>query len=414
MRAGRGGNDRAEGPVGRGDRGADRRARRRRRSARAHGHGGAGASRGPTPRASSSTAPWSWRVVGSGERHDRPPPLVRSRARGELDAGADAAGAFRRHRRHRHERHRRTARQSRVRGHGFGREGIGCDARLAQLGVEVQLGHDAAHVGAADVVVVSSAIAGTNPEIVEARRRRIPVIPRAEMLAELMRLRYGIAIAGAHGKTTTTSMVALVLERAGLDPTAVIGGRLSAFGSNARLGQGAVDGRRGGRERPLVPQALAGDRAGHEHRSRAHGGLRQLGGAPGRVPRVHQQGAVLRRRGPVHRRRGGAGAGAARDPARDHLRPRRAGIASPTSPATTCSSSRSARAARSVQTVDGREIELGPVAAAGPRPSQPAQRARRCRDRPRAPGAVPRASRRRWRSSAAPNGASRCAASGAA
>ena len=110
--------------------------------------------------------------------------------------------------------------------------------RLAQLGVGVQLGHDAAHVGGAEVVVVSSAIAAANPEIVEARRRRIPVIPRAEMLAELMRLRFGIAIAGAHGKTTTTSMVALVLERAGLDPTAVIGGRLSAFGSNARLGRG--------------------------------------------------------------------------------------------------------------------------------------------------------------------------------
>ena len=78
----------------------------------------------------------------------------------------------------------------------------------------------------------------TNPEVAEARARAIPVIPRAEMLAELMRLRYGIAIAGAHGKTTTTSMVALLLERAGLDPTAVIGGRLSAFGSNARLGTG--------------------------------------------------------------------------------------------------------------------------------------------------------------------------------
>jgi UDP-N-acetylmuramate--alanine ligase len=127
----------------------------------------------------------------------------------------------------------------------LGYEVTGSDAResdvtqrLAQLGVKVHLGHDAAHVGAADVVVVSSAIAAANAEIVEARRRRIPVIPRAEMLAELMRLRYGIAIAGAHGKTTTTSMVALVLERAGLDPTAVIGGRLSAFGSNARLGRG--------------------------------------------------------------------------------------------------------------------------------------------------------------------------------
>ena len=110
--------------------------------------------------------------------------------------------------------------------------------RLARLGVRITLGHEAEHVGDADVVVTSSAIRAANPEVEEAQRRRIPVIPRAEMLAELMRLRYGIAIAGAHGKTTTTSMVALVLERAGMDPTAVIGGRLSAFGSNARLGRG--------------------------------------------------------------------------------------------------------------------------------------------------------------------------------
>jgi UDP-N-acetylmuramate--alanine ligase len=111
-------------------------------------------------------------------------------------------------------------------------------ARLQTLGVRVAAGHDAAHVGDADVVVYSSAVRPDNPEIADAHRRRIPVIPRAEMLAELMRLRSGIAIAGAHGKTTTTSMVALVLERAGLDPTAVIGGKLSAFGSNARLGRG--------------------------------------------------------------------------------------------------------------------------------------------------------------------------------
>ena len=110
--------------------------------------------------------------------------------------------------------------------------------RLESLGVRVFEGHDAAHVGDADVLVYSSAVRPTNPEVVEARRRHIPVIPRAEMLAELMRLRYAIAVAGAHGKTTTTSMIALVLERAGLDPTAVIGGRLSAFGSSARLGRG--------------------------------------------------------------------------------------------------------------------------------------------------------------------------------
>jgi UDP-N-acetylmuramate--alanine ligase len=110
--------------------------------------------------------------------------------------------------------------------------------RLAALGVRVNEGHDAGHLGDAEVVVFSSAVRPTNPEIVGAHRRGIPVIPRADMLAELMGLRYGIAVAGAHGKTTTTSMIAVVLEHAGLDPTAVIGGRLSAFGSNARLGQG--------------------------------------------------------------------------------------------------------------------------------------------------------------------------------
>jgi UDP-N-acetylmuramate--alanine ligase len=110
--------------------------------------------------------------------------------------------------------------------------------RLESLGVTVHAGHAETHVGDADVVVYSSAVRPDNPEVAEAARRGIPVIPRAEMLAELMRLRFGIAVAGAHGKTSTTSMVALVLERAGLDPTAVIGGRLSAFGSNARLGRG--------------------------------------------------------------------------------------------------------------------------------------------------------------------------------
>jgi UDP-N-acetylmuramate--alanine ligase len=111
--------------------------------------------------------------------------------------------------------------------------------RLEAMGVTVHAGHDAGHVGTADVVVYSSAVRPDNPEIAAARARHVPVIPRAEMLAELMRLRFGIAVAGAHGKTSTTSMIALVLERAGLDPTAVIGGRLSAFGSNARLGRGA-------------------------------------------------------------------------------------------------------------------------------------------------------------------------------
>ena len=112
------------------------------------------------------------------------------------------------------------------------------DRLTSRFGIEVYEGHRAAHIGDADVVVVTSAVRPSNAEVVEAHRRKIPVIPRAEMLAELMRLRFSIAVAGAHGKTTTTSMIALVLERAGLDPTAVIGGRVSAFGSNARLGLG--------------------------------------------------------------------------------------------------------------------------------------------------------------------------------
>ncbi|MBN2645491.1 MAG: UDP-N-acetylmuramate--L-alanine ligase [Desulfuromonadaceae bacterium] len=110
--------------------------------------------------------------------------------------------------------------------------------RLEQLGGCIRYGHDAAHIAEAQVVVTSTAVSGDNPEVVEAHRRKIPVIPRAEMLAELMRLKYGIAIAGTHGKTTTTSMVATLLYQGGIDPTAVVGGRLNALGSNAKLGQG--------------------------------------------------------------------------------------------------------------------------------------------------------------------------------
>jgi UDP-N-acetylmuramate--alanine ligase len=111
--------------------------------------------------------------------------------------------------------------------------------RLRQLGAEVAKGHDAAHVGEADVVVVSSAVRPENPEVAGALARGIPVIRRAEMLAELMRLKYGIAIAGTHGKTTTTSMIASCLAAAGLDPTVVIGGRFDRLGgTNARLGTG--------------------------------------------------------------------------------------------------------------------------------------------------------------------------------
>jgi UDP-N-acetylmuramate--alanine ligase len=110
--------------------------------------------------------------------------------------------------------------------------------RLAGLGVKVALKHDARNVEGADAVVVSSAVRPDNPEVVAARDKRVPVVPRALMLAELMRLKRGIAIAGAHGKTTTTSLVASILAEGGLDPTFVIGGRLTAAGSHARLGAG--------------------------------------------------------------------------------------------------------------------------------------------------------------------------------
>ncbi len=110
--------------------------------------------------------------------------------------------------------------------------------RLRALGIRIMVGHDAANVEAADAVVVSAAVKADNPEVARARAAHIPVVPRAMMLAELMRFKQGIAIAGTHGKTTTTSLVAAILSEAGLDPTCVIGGRLNSIGTNARVGKG--------------------------------------------------------------------------------------------------------------------------------------------------------------------------------
>ncbi len=110
--------------------------------------------------------------------------------------------------------------------------------RLAALGGRIARGHAAENIAEVDVVVISSAVKKDNPEVMEARRRKIPIIPRAEMLAELMRLKYGVAIAGTHGKTTTTSLAAHLLAHAGMDPTAVVGGKVNTFGSNAKLGRG--------------------------------------------------------------------------------------------------------------------------------------------------------------------------------
>jgi UDP-N-acetylmuramate--alanine ligase len=110
--------------------------------------------------------------------------------------------------------------------------------RLAALGIETHVGHSAVNVKDADAVVTSTAVKSDNPEVLAARERHIPIVPRAVMLAELMRMKQGVAIAGTHGKTTTTSLVASVLAEAGLDPTFVIGGRLNSAGANAKLGTG--------------------------------------------------------------------------------------------------------------------------------------------------------------------------------
>jgi UDP-N-acetylmuramate--alanine ligase len=123
--------------------------------------------------------------------------------------------------------------------------------RLQAMGAKIFLGHDAANARDADVVVTSSAVAKSNPEVLEARSRKTPIVQRAEMLAELMRLKFGIAIAGMHGKTTTTSMIASVLAGGGLDPTVVVGGRVDALGSNAKLGS----------SRYLVAEADESDRS---------------------------------------------------------------------------------------------------------------------------------------------------------
>lgn len=129
--------------------------------------------------------------------------------------------------------------------HNLGYEITGSDIResettkrLKSLGIRIFVGHDKKNVDNAHVVVISSAVSKDNPEVLEAKKRSIPVIPRAEMLAELGRLKYGILVAGAHGKTTTTSLIATILGDSGLDPTVVIGGKLKSMGSNAKLGQG--------------------------------------------------------------------------------------------------------------------------------------------------------------------------------
>ena len=173
--------------------------------------------------------------------------------------------------------------------------------RLAQLGATIYEGHEAGHVAGATVVVTSSAVGATNPEVLEAHARKIPVIQRAEMLAELMRLKYGIAIAGMHGKTTTTSMVASVLCSRRPRSNRRCGRPRGCAGLERPPRHHAVPGRRSRRKRPLLPQALAHPRRRHQSRPRAHGLLSRHGRRGARLPRLHGPRAVLRSGDRLHR-----------------------------------------------------------------------------------------------------------------
>lgn len=165
-----------------------------------------------------------------------------------------------------------------VRGSDISRSAV--TERLDSLGATIHEGHAREHVGDADVVVVSTAIDLGNPEVVEARSRGIPVIRRAEMLAELMRLKYGIAVAGSHGKTTTTSLVATILDRGGIDPTMVIGGRLRSISSNAKLGEGeylvAEADESDGSFLKLIPTIAVITNIDREHLDHWRGGLDEI------------------------------------------------------------------------------------------------------------------------------------------
>ena len=163
---------------------------------------------------------------------------LKSGGRRNETAARNRADPFRRHRRHRHERHRRGADQSRLHRAGLRRRRQRQRQAPARQGHQGLVGHEAENVDGAEVVVVSSAIKRDNPELVAARAKRLPVVRRAEMLAELMRLKSCVAIAGTHGKTTTTSLVAALLDAGGFDPTVINGGIINAYGTNARLGAG--------------------------------------------------------------------------------------------------------------------------------------------------------------------------------
>ncbi len=146
--------------------------------------------------------------------------------------------------------------------------------RLQSLGATVHIGHATGNIAGADAVVVSSAVHADNPEVLAAREAHVPIVPRALMLAELMRFKQGIAVAGTHGKTTTTSLIAAILGEAGMDPTCVIGGRLNSIGTNARLGKGEFLVAEADESDASFLYLAAGRVGGDQHRLRPHGHLR--------------------------------------------------------------------------------------------------------------------------------------------
>ena len=161
--------------------------------------------------------------------------------------------------------------------------------RLREKGATVHIGHDAANLGDAEVVVVSTAIKRDNPELVAAREHRLPVVRRAEMLAELMRLKQCVAIAGTHGKTTTTSLVATLLDAGNFDPTVINGGIINAYGTNARLGAGdwmVVEADESDGTFLKLPADVADH---HQYRSRASRSFRDLRRDQGGLPRLRRK-----------------------------------------------------------------------------------------------------------------------------